>query len=214
MRLYSLDLSNFASKCRIVIYEKGLTVEVTPPPGGSMSSPDFKKLNPLGRIPVLQLDDGRIIAESEIINEYLEEKFPERPLLPKDPEGRAHVRFLSRLHDLYLEPPVRALLPLVFGKSLDDRFVQGKREEIGSRLSYLEELFARPWAAGDSFTMADAAFAPTIFFITGLAQQLGAKNPLEPRPKLSAWWDRVHERPSTKRTLTEQHNALSTILRK
>ena len=86
MRLYSLDLSTFASKCRIVIYEKGLAVEVIPPPSGSMSSPEFKKLNPLGRIPVLELDNGRVIAESEIINEYLEEKYPERPLLPKDPE--------------------------------------------------------------------------------------------------------------------------------
>jgi glutathione S-transferase len=143
MRLYNLDLSNFASKCRIAIYEKALTVELTPPPGG-MNSPEFKKLNPLGKIPVLQLDDGQLIAESEIINEYLEEKFPEKPLLPKDAEGRARVRFLSRLNDLYLDPPIRALLPQLFGKKLDNSFVQGKLAEIDTRLGYLEEVLGNP----------------------------------------------------------------------
>ena len=91
MKLYSRDLSNFSAKSRIVIYEKGLDVEMVDPPGG-MGSQEYKKLNPLGKIPALQLDNGRMIAESEVINEYLEDKFPAEPLLPQDAEGWAAVR--------------------------------------------------------------------------------------------------------------------------
>src|SRR5208283_5117017 len=101
MKLYSRDLSNFSAKSRIVIYEKGLDVEMVDPPGG-MSSQEYEKLNPLGKIPALQLDNGRMIAESEVINEYLEDKFPAEPLLPQDAEGWAAVRSYSRFHDLYL----------------------------------------------------------------------------------------------------------------
>src|SRR5271169_4158608 len=122
MKLYSRDLSNFSGKSRIVIYEKGLNVEMVDPPGG-IGSAEYKKLNALGKIPALQLDNGQVIAESEVINEYLEDKFPEKSLLPKDAEGRAKVRSFSRFHDLYLDPPMRALLPQLFGKQLEDTFV-------------------------------------------------------------------------------------------
>ena len=70
MKLYGIDLSNFTSKCRIVMYEKGLSFEKINPPGG-MGSAEYKKLNPVGKIPALQLDNGQVIAESEVINEYL-----------------------------------------------------------------------------------------------------------------------------------------------
>ena len=90
MKLYNLDLSNFASKTRIALYEKGVAFEKVNPPGG-MGSADYKKINPVGKVPSLQLDNGQVIAESEVINEYLEDKYPEKPLLPKDAEGRAKV---------------------------------------------------------------------------------------------------------------------------
>ncbi|MGO9607986.1 MAG: glutathione S-transferase family protein [Candidatus Binataceae bacterium] len=213
MKLYSRDLSNFASKTRIVIREKGLDVEMVSPPGGT-SSPEYKKLNPLGKIPALQLDGGQVIAESEIINEYLEDKFPEKPLLPKDAEGRARVRAFSRLNDLYLDPPLRALLPQLFGKKLEDAFVQEKIAEIGNRLDQLEVMIGSPWAAGDAFTMADAALTPTIFFMVSILPQFGAQSPLEGRPKLAAWWRQVQERPSTKGTLGEQQAALAAMMKK
>ena len=107
MKLYGMNLSNFATKSRIVVYEKGAQIETVAPPGG-MKSPEYLKINPLGKIPTLDAD-GTIIPESEVINEYLEEKFPNPPLLPKSPEARAKVRLLTRFHDLYFDPPLRAL---------------------------------------------------------------------------------------------------------
>jgi len=114
MKMYNLMLSNFASKSRTAIYEKGLNVEFVDPPGG-LGSAEYKKVNPLGKVPALVLDNGQLIAESELINEYLEDKYPEKPLLPKDAEGRAKVRSFTRHHDLYLEPPMRALFPQLTG---------------------------------------------------------------------------------------------------
>jgi glutathione S-transferase len=124
------------------------------------------------------------------------------------------VRSFSRFNDLYLDPPMRALLPQLFGSKLDDSFVQQKLGEIGDRLDQLEAMVGSPWAAGDMFTLADAALTPTIFFMVNILPQFGAKGPLEGRPKLAAWWQQVQERPSTKKALGEQQDALAARMKK
>src|SRR5215470_13014266 len=192
MKLYNLDLSNFASKTRIALYEKGVNFEKVNPPGG-LGSADYKKVNPLGKVPALVLDNGQLIAESEIINEYLEDKYPDKPLLPKDAEGRAKVRAFTRFHDLYLEPPMRAMFPKLFGQQLDDKFIQEKVTEVNNRLDQLEAQIGSSWAASNSFSLADAALAPTIFFMTTFLPQFGAKVPSDGRPKIAAWWGRAQE---------------------
>lgn len=213
MKLYNLMLSNFASKTRIAIYEKGLAVEMVDPPGG-LGSAEYKKINPLGKVPALLLDNGQLIAESEIINEYLEDKFPEKPLLPKDAEGRARVRSFTRFHDLYLEPPLRALFPKLFGQQLDDKFIQEKVTEVNTRLDQLEAMLSSPWAAGEMFSLADAALAPTMFFMSNFLPQFGSKGPFDGRPNLKAWWDRVQEQPSVKKVLGEQQAALQAMMKR
>ncbi|MGE0518274.1 MAG: glutathione S-transferase family protein [Candidatus Binatia bacterium] len=215
MKLYNLDLSNFAAKSRIAIYEKGLGVEMVDPPGG-LSSAEYKQINPLGKIPALVLDDGQLIAESELINEYLEDKYPEKPLLPRDAEGRARVRAFTRYHDLYLEPPLRATFPKLFGQQLDESFIREKLVEFGRRLDQLETMLAPngPWATGEMFTLADAALIPTLFLASGVLPQFGAKGPLEGRPRLTALWERAQTRPSTKKVLTEQQAALTAFMKR
>jgi glutathione S-transferase len=214
MKLYNLALSNFASKSRIAIYEKGLNVELVDPPGG-LGSAEYKKVNPLGKVPALDIGGGQLIAESEVINEYLEDKFPEKPLLPKDPEGKARVRSFTRHHDLYLEPPLRALFPQLSAKQRDTKLVEEKLADINSRLDQAEAMLSNgPWAIGDMFTLADAALTPTIFFAVNFLPAFGAKSPFEGRPKLKAWWDRVQERPSTKKVLGEQQAALNAMMKR
>ena len=213
MKLYNLMLSNFASKSRIAIYEKGLNVEMVDPPGG-MGSADYKKVNPLGKVPALALDDGQLIAESETINEYLEDKYPQTPLLPKDAEGKAKVRACTRFHDLYLEPPMRALFPKLFGQNLDDKFVEEKvcGSEQPPRSTRCNDWGL--WAAGNAFTLADATLAPTMFFLNTFLPQFGSKGPLEGRSKVAAWWKNVQERPSVKKVIGEQQAALTAMMKK
>jgi glutathione S-transferase len=136
MKLYNMNLSNFATKSRIVIYDKGLNIEIAAIPGNNLKSPEYLKINPLGKTPALDAD-GMVVAESEIINEYLEEKFPSPPLLPKSPEDRARVRTFTRFHDLYLEPPLRALFGQLNPKSRDEKIVNERLTEFNQRLDQL-----------------------------------------------------------------------------
>ena len=209
MKLYNLPLSHFASRCRIALREKGLTqVEIVPPPGEGPGSAEYRRVNPLGKVPALDVG-GRVIIESEVINEYLEDRFPEPPLLPRDAEARARVRVLSRLHDLYLEPAVHPLFFQVDPTVRDPRVVSERLPEVGTRLGQLEGLLVGPWAAGPAFTLADCTLAPTMLWITLVLPMLGAAPPLDGRPRLAAWWERVQERPSVQAVHAEQRAALA-----
>ncbi len=207
MKLYNLYLSNFASKCRIAIYEKGAKVEIAPIPGGDLKSAEYLKIYPLGMTPSLEVD-GVVIGESEIINEYLEERFPTPSLLPKDLEGRARSRWVSRFHDLHLEPPLRALFPQVSAPEKDTKLIGEKLAAIATRLDQLEAMIGAPYAVGGTFTLADCALVPTFFFLNVILPLFGAKGPLEGRPKIAAWWAKVGERDAVKKVLGEQQEAL------
>src|SRR5262249_50951564 len=118
MKLYGMNLSNFATKSRIVVYEKGADIEIAAPPGG-MKSPEYLKINPLGKIPTLDAD-GTIILKPEIINKYLEKKFPSPSLLPGSRKSRAKARLLPLFHALSPAPPLRALFGQLNPKSRDE----------------------------------------------------------------------------------------------
>src|SRR5258708_35469046 len=183
MKLYNVDLSNFATKSRLVIYEKGLNIEMAPIPGGALSSPEYAKINPLGKAPALDAD-GLLLPESEVINEYLEDKYPNPHLLPKSPEGRAKVRILTRFHDLYLEPPLRALFGQMNPKTRDEKVVGEKVTDLKNRIGQLEKMLADGgFAGGSEFTLADWQLAPTIFFGNNRSPAFSLK-PLDGAPKM------------------------------
>jgi glutathione S-transferase len=207
MKLYNMYLSNFASKCRIAINEKGAKIEIAPIPGGDLKSSEYLEIYPLGKTPSLDAD-GTIIGESEVINEFLEDRFPAPPLLPKDPVGRAQSRMISRFHDLYLEPPLRALFPQVSAPEKDTKLVAEKLADIATRLDQLEATIGAPFAIGSQFTLADCALVPTFFFMAIVPPMLGGKDPFDGHPKLKAWWEKVQERDSVKKVLGEQQEAL------
>ena len=212
MKLYNMNLSNFAGKCRLAIYEKGAPVDIVPIPGGDLKSAEYLRIYPLGKTPALEVN-GEIIGESEVINEFLEDAFPEKPLLPKDPAGRARTRAISRLHDLYLEPPLRALFPQVSAKEKDQKLVTEKLAEVQSYLDRLETmLVGRPYAVGAAFTLADCALVPTCFFMNIMLPMLGAPAFTDGRPKLAAWWAKVQERATVQRVLAEQQEALMQMM--
>jgi glutathione S-transferase len=208
MKLYNANLSNFASKCRLAIYEKNAPVELVPIPNFDLKSPEYLKIYPMGKTPCLEVN-GEIIGESEVINEYLEEKFPATPLLPKDPEGRARARGISRFHDLYLEPPLRALFPQVQAKEKDKQLITEKIGEVRTRLDQLEGMLSSgPYAIGSAFTLADCALVPTMFFLNLIIPMLGGPSPADGHPKLAAWWTKVQERAQVQKILGEQQQAL------
>ena len=105
MQLYYSSISNYCSEVKLLIEYKKIDIEFLPPPGG-YGSDEFKKISPQGTIPTL-ISHNITLCESEVINEYLNEKFLNPRMLSSNDETNGQIRYLSRFHDLHLEPMVR-----------------------------------------------------------------------------------------------------------
>jgi len=191
MKLYNLALSPFAARCRIQIYAKKLPIELADPPGG-LGSDGYRKVNPTGKVPALQLDDGSILPESAVIGEYLEDRFPEPALRPADPAARARMRLLVHFTDLYVVPPLVALFKQVNPAQRDAKLVAERLEELRPCYDQLAGFMGPgPYAVGAELTLADCALFPLFFFATRLQPMLGDKDPTVERAPLSRWWQAV-----------------------
>src|SRR5262249_14106404 len=90
LKLCGFHLSNYHNKVTIALLERGIPFEEDATCSPSQEK-EWLARSPLGKVPIVELDDGRRLAESEVILEYLEDVYPEKPLLPKDPYERAKV---------------------------------------------------------------------------------------------------------------------------
>src|SRR3989337_248835 len=105
IKLYTFPPSTNSRKVRIALIEKGLEFERIniDLSKKEQKNPQYLKIHPFGQVPALD-DEGFIIYDSTIINEYLEDEYPYPPLLPKDSEGRAQVRLMEDLRDSQFNP--------------------------------------------------------------------------------------------------------------
>jgi glutathione S-transferase len=208
VKLYNSMLSPYSARVRIALYAKNLPCELATAPGGT-GSPEYKRLNPTGKVPALE-DAGAVIVESEVICEYLEERFPATPLMPADPVARARVRTLARFGDLYLAPPMTGLFGQLSPKSRDAKLVGEKLAELAAKLDQLEQLLAaEPFAAGKELSLADCALAPQFFFMTRIMPIVGGPSPLEGRPKTARVGEAVARHPAVARVLGEMGAAFA-----
>jgi glutathione S-transferase len=179
LTLYDADRCPYCARVRIVLAEKGVEYEPVYVDLGDRPAWIYDK-NPLGRVPVLE-EDGFVLPESVVIMEYLEERYPEPPLWPADPAGRAVGRLLVERFDR-LSSPYYALR----------RGDEGARSRLDERLVELDALLEEgPFLTGREFGLADAAYLP---WILRARANLGVD--LVDNPQLEAWVDRVAERPS------------------
>jgi glutathione S-transferase len=208
MKLYNSNLSPFASRCRIQIYAKGLDVALAEAPGGT-GTDAYKKVNPTGKVPALEVD-GMVIPESEVICEFLEDRFPSPSLRPADDVERARMRALAELCDAYVVPPLVALFDQFPPNQKDPAVIARCLGEIEVGLDRIEAFMGKgPYALADQLTLADCSMAPAFFFVVRLVPALGGKPPLEGRPKLQAWWNAVREDASVKKVMDEMRAALA-----
>ncbi len=213
MKLYNANLSPFAARCRIQIYAKGLDVELVPPPGGT-GSEAYKRINPTGKVPALELD-GALLPESAAILEFLEDRFPKPPLRPADDLARGRMRVLMQLADQYVVPPLVGLFGQANPQARDAKLVAARLAELLPRLDLLEHFLAPegPYAAGAALSLADCSLHPLLFFGTRLLPLLGEKDPTAARPRLGAWWRAVGKHPAVARVDAELAQALADALR-
>ncbi len=214
MKLYQFPLSHYSAKVKIVLLEKGLKFAEPAIPGGGLKSPEFLAINPLGKIPFLQ--DGSFgIGESEVIVEYLEDRYPQPPLLPPDPEGRARSRWLSRFNDLYLAPQLTVFYrALADGRASQPEFAV-EVDRLHQLVTVLEgQINPAPYFCGEQFTLADAALALPTFYVGLLSGLVGKPVAAADMPKLAAWFTAVKERPSVAQVLALAEAALPNALPK
>lgn len=197
MKIYGSRLSPYVARVWLQTLFKGLNqIEFAPVPGG-MGSAEYRRLNPVGKIPALD-DNGTIVPESEIICEYLEEKFPATPLLPTDAAGRAQVRLINRTVDMYVLPPLSALLPQTRRPKAehDPGLIQDGWQKIRKGLAALEQFAgAGPFALGSTPTLADCAMVPMGFMLNRSLPELGIATPFAGFPKIDAWWANIRVNP-------------------
>jgi len=209
MKLYDVALSPFAARCRIQIYAKKLSIELAEPPGG-LGSESYRKLNPTGKVPALQLDGGEVLPESAVICEYLEDRFPEPALRPADPAARARMRLLVHYTDIYVVPPLVGLFKQVNPAERDAKVVAARIEELRPCYDQLAGFMGPgPYAVGKELTLADCALFPLFFFATRLHPLLGDKDPTAERAPLSRWWQAVGKHDVIQRVDAELAKALA-----
>ncbi|MGH7820614.1 MAG: glutathione S-transferase family protein [Candidatus Binatia bacterium] len=194
MKLYDYPQCPFGQKVRIVLAEKELSYETIyiDLRKGEQKRPEFLRLNPFGKVPVL-VDDEVVVYDSTVINEYLEDEYPHPPLLPEDSALRARARSFEDYADIAFTLPVGVLMGEVRKPEAerDAERVRRAREEVERTLAHLNgNLGEHPFLAGE-FSMADAAFAPRLMVLAAVG--------IEIRPQwepLRRWIDRLAERPS------------------
>jgi glutathione S-transferase len=215
MKLWQTYLSPFPTRVRLVMYAKGLDIPIVEPGGihDRSGKGDYLKINPLGRVPTLELDDGRTLPESEVICEYLEDLYPEPTLRPADPWERAQVRLVSRLCDFYL---VFAMVPLFNAsgrsrKTWDMAKIDAALAEVKKSLDYLEHYIGTDgYAVGKTLTQADGALAPQLMLAFEWAPKLFDRpSPESELPKLSAYWKAIKTDPIAGRVIRETYDAIA-----
>ena len=203
LKLYYHPLSSYCHKVLIALYENGTSFDTQLVNlGDAKERADFVALWPIGKFPVIRDEaKGRTVPESSPIIEYLARHYPGPvALIPHDAELAWQVRAQDRFLDLYVHNEMQK----VVGDRLrppdkkDPYGVEQARARINTCYDMLERhLASKTWIAGDSFTMADCSAAPALFYANKV-------HPFEAtHPNLKAYFGRLLERPSYKRTLEE-----------
>ena len=192
--LYEHPLSPYAQKVKIALAEKDVAVECRLPDFLSGSDADFATASPRLEVPALVDGDTRVF-DSTVILEYIEDRWPTPPLLPRTPAERARVRMLEELCDTYYEAINWAAMEIrVFGRAtgrLAEQLLARGTEQVSGINAYLErQLGERTWLNGSAFGWGDLAVVPHVHAaaVTG--------NPPPPGSRLAAWLERACARPS------------------
>ena len=194
IKLYHSPLSTNSRKVRIVLIEKGLEFErvLVDLSKREQKNPEYLKIHPFGQVPALD-DDGFIVYDSTVINEYLEDEYPLPALLPSDSEGKARARLMEDFRDNYFNPPFVEIIHEIRKPEgqKDPQLIERCKADIIKCFDRIEqELTGREYLAG-VFSLADIAFMSNLDALERF------QIPVDPKYKnMRAWMERLKARPS------------------
>jgi stringent starvation protein A len=196
MTLYSATTCPFSHRCRIVLYEKGMDFQIIDVDLHNRPE-DLAVMSPYGRVPVL-VERDLILYESNIINEYIDDRFPHPQLMPADPVMRARARlFLHRFEQ-------ELFCHIASVEDGNQKAAEKARATIRDNLTVIAPVFAKQkYMLGDEFSMLDVAIAPLLWRLDHYGVQL----PKQAAPILK-FAERLFSRPAFIDALTASEKAM------
>jgi glutathione S-transferase len=212
MKLHTGDLSPYSAKVRMQIYAKGISdIEFCLDP--LFRKGRFSEISPIGRIPALDVGDGDIIPESEVIAEYLEEVYPEPSMLGTDPRSRAAVRTVSRIADIYLMNNIFMTLPQLSRKTRNDAIRDLFVAQITRGMGALEKhMGTGKFAVGNNMTIADCTLVPALWLCQNTVPNLDVPDPMKATTRVAAYWTKIRENEIAARVLAEMDRGMKARL--
>lgn len=212
MKLYGALASPYVARVVLLARAKGLDL-VPAMPAGGIKSPAYLALNPFGKMPTLD-HDGQALIESQVICEYLEDLHPAPALMPADPLGRARVRTLCRVLDLYVAPESGVLFRQMNPATRDAAAVEAARGKLASTLPVLDALVGQaPHAGPAGLTLADCALLPYLRLMRKtVVPAFGLTDPLS-LPNLARWSDCLAAHPVAGPFVPEYETAVDAFLK-
>jgi len=215
MKLYNADLSPYAARIRLAARHKGLAIDFVPPPEGGIKSEAYLALNPMGKIPVLVLDNGATLPESETILEYLEDAFPTPSLRPSDLLLLARARLIARIGDIYVQPTIFPLFSQMNPATRDPTAVETHMTALVKGLGWLELYIGEGnFAVGDKVTIADCSLIPVLFFVDLMAKTFGRPDLLANHPKVAAYWAKANAEPIAANVIQEMTTGFQNFVKR
>jgi len=199
IKLYDFKSSPNCQRVKIVLAEKNLPYDIAPIDlrAHEQKTPEYLKLNPYGKVPVLT-DDATVLYESLIINEYLDEKYSNPPLMPKDPAKRAKARILVDYGMAHFDAPYQRLRMELMNDANEQnqQVIATAKAELKKLLQRLEdEIGEQQYLLGD-FSLVDADLLPRFTRLEGFGVL-----PDPSLPRLGKYLERVKTRPSVRAVL-------------
>jgi glutathione S-transferase len=204
-RLYHVPLSPYCRKVRLTLAEKKIEVDLVEERYWEQDM-EFLRRNPAGKVPVLKMD-GRTMAESMAICEFIEEKHPTPPLMPSTPEGRYEVRRLVAWFDdkFHHEVTSKLLYERVNKKITKEGYPDSGNVKAGAKaikyhIDYMAWLLdQRRWLAGDAMTLADFAAAAHFSSLDYISDVDWTR-----QANVKEWYAKIKSRPSFRSILADQ----------
>jgi stringent starvation protein A len=201
MVLYSGTTCPFSQRCRFVLFEKGMDFEIRDVDLYNKPE-DISIMNPYGQVPIL-VERDLILYESNIINEYIDERFPHPQLMPADPVMRARARLFLFNFERELFIHVQQLERRDHNRD-SGRLMEKARQQIRDRLTQLTPIFMKnKFMLGDDFSMLDVAIAPLLWRLDHYAIEM----PKTAAP-LMKYAERIFSRPAYIEALTPSEKVM------
>lgn len=212
MKLIGLPHSPYSARVRMQAYAKGIELEHAAPEG--FGTEEYRRFNVLGKVPVLDIGD-RLLPESIVIMDYLEDTHPTPALRPADPAERAVMNVFCRFPDVYVQPVLFPLFQQLNASPRDERVTRDLTAGLEAQLTALDQLIERfGRGAHDRLDLADCALVPIIYYAVRVPALLDGSDVLANAPLVAAWWRWAGSQAPAARVLEEIRTALETFLQR